>query len=1505
VVYDQSIDKVSFPAEVVDEVQSTWEAFLHHAGSPEAAGEIIFNSWWEAAPSLHAYFVSPRAVLFLRIVQGISPVVAAMRNPTMLKNEVEQISFRHLDRPVKPAAVDIVREAMLDMWEQELGPNVFNTRARKGWQCLLNYMGGAYCFVGREYASRVRIIQRSWRTATSKAAEDLEEGEIELLQVDEDNNNKVEEVMEDEDSPKEHRQRDMDEESDLGGKAAGKEVKVPNTFKDMFLFNAAVMGFGTSNWMSLILEQFDAIVTNVANSYRLSEECDVLTLVLSKYEGTILLNEYRSVMLATLRSLAPKEWDSDHEVAWGWLWENVEKILKGQLGKPKTQEKALERFISNLSQDMVDYFRKELYKRFFQNAPSGQDHFKQSTTRLYFLADRMVETTMDMFRQPRKMVQEISGLGLRHVGYGIPTELFGPYVSAGVDVVRSMTTDENALSGFRWSLTLVSKILVRAVSEGATLVMRAINTNQELALKKAISIAPRGKRATELLNISVGTQSISPLFWAIESGALNSARAMIVDLLTIRADRDVYYYGCDDLFTRHPDIIQRLCKDAPTLLWTLLDGLIWRSRLTYQGLRRVNYYVKHLVQDLDGNSNQALEWLAEHKDPKIIVHPVVVLFADLIWNRLAMYHFLLGRCYFLFALCVFVTSQALLFRHDGTEALEENIARFVCRCFLYFGSLSKLFYNQCKLFYSDMKTRSLMWFYLCPVPRYLSSPQHAGNLLLVILLILMYIEEPILWCGIFTTDDPVGLLFTNNCEASEPIKDLYSIFSCFAMLLYWVLLMDFTLFSMKISAFVLVCGHVLADVGLFVLAIVFLVLAFATAISSLNHGLSNFTGIDPWLVSLVQMTLGMFPARDYDDFQSEVAVLTAVSVFVAVVSIFLLNLLIAQLNQSYHDVFEDMQGFARLNRAGVIAATLEQVPRKNWMKFREGLLFEERLEFNEGDVGLAGGIQVTEAANINPLTEDTIRRYGGSTAPTMPWPQEHTEDTQEEDKFERLEKLILRSSKKKRGGANSDASGSSLAGDSSSQAGPVLSQPLQYSANLPSMVEGFRVVDQACPILDEDGSQAGILRLLVFLEDLGAAKVARSEEAPKGEVAAPETAPVRRRNEAHQADAAKAAGLGATAATTASQKSLLESAFGLELWRQTEEDKFRAYLAEQEADLKARLEEEYRQREEARAAEFTQRQAKIQHVEATVRRKLQELQQKELSIQSEEARVGSLQLKAQRDSEMAMAQREDVAKQEMSELSHSLELSRARSHFLEEQVAGMEAQLSAASTKLRSLEEAKSERDTELRAVMAPSPELKEELQELRLRLREQEVRGEAIAASRDHFKHKVQELCGRLLGSGPAQNTQTQETALTALGVLGTSSAGDVTNSITEALRKVRQELANLASHWDRADPDQTREEPERPAAGPVRTSQDSEKAERHLVRLLRESCGSGHLCGLLGNTGNFGIAGSVRLDGSEQRRLTKAKVPCCRLLRAEALRAYPEGPIPLNQGNSLKPKD
>merc|ERR1719210_1209228 len=272
-------------------------------------------------------------------------------------------------------------------------------------------------------------------------------------------------------------------------------------------------------------------------------------------------------------------------------------MIKALMGKPVQQEKALAKLYAGLDEKSQGYVRREVYAKFFALAPAGQDYFKQSTTRLHFIADRVTQMTLDMYLDPKRMVEDISALGLRHVGYGIPTDLFGPFVSACVAVVRSMTDDDQAEEAFRWSLSLISRILTRVINEGSTIVMKAINLNSGKQLKKAVGCAPRGKRALWMLNVQVGTQSISPLVWAIETGSLEAAKEIIIDLLTIRADRDRYYYGMDTMFERHPDIVRRLCADAPALLPVLFDGLVWRSRTAENGLRRVNYYVKHLVVD--------------------------------------------------------------------------------------------------------------------------------------------------------------------------------------------------------------------------------------------------------------------------------------------------------------------------------------------------------------------------------------------------------------------------------------------------------------------------------------------------------------------------------------------------------------------------------------------------------------------------------------------------------------------------------------------------------------------------------------------------------------------------------------------------------------------------------------------------------------------------------------------------------------------------------------------
>eukprot|EP00913_Durusdinium_trenchii_P027454 g25749.t1 len=739
-----------------------------HAPTPKA-GEMILNSWWEAARAMQSFFVSPRAVLDLRIFQGLNPVIASLGNPSALKIEVEQMAFRHLDRPVKPsldgdpllAAMVLHQEPMQfeDCIEETEFFDAEDAYAQGeklvragGWltdrpDTVIQDQGASSFLMGTEY------LLRYIRWLVSKG---FDLSQLECKQCD-----------------KFFR---------FGGDAEGHArwmisipvllEGVPGRIQAYVIFGATPMLLGRP-----ILEKLQAVVDFGGNKMKImggpwkeidrgkqgghrhhplegGQRCreaenypqlmakhiaeaimadeglpeqvyatgqdDQLTGILrrlgTKHGPEAVRIAYRlhrnlghprtEVLLDLLKdkpcdpkiiaaikelecpycnsfaikkSAAPAHLNRATEfnvnvqadvihgkVAWNWLWENIERMLKAQWGKPKVQERALDLFIGGLSDEMVNYFRREVYKRFFQNAPAGDDHFKQSTTRLYFLADRVVEITLDMFKRPRKMVQEISGLGLRHVGFGIPTEMFGPYVSAAVDTVASMSPDDHALAGFRWSLTL------------------------EQAMKKAVAIAPRGKRATELLNISVGTQSISPLFWAIESGALNSARAMSLGR-------------------------QRSSSGEAS------------------------------VVDLHGKSSQSLSWLAAHGDPKVIVHPVVVMFADLIWSHLAMYHFLLGRCYFLFTVCVFVTSQAVLFRHDGTETVEENVIRFACRCFLYFFGLSKLCFDQCRLLATDLKTRNLRWFRCFPIPRYLFSLQHGGTCLLAILLILMYIEEPIMW----------------------------------------------------------------------------------------------------------------------------------------------------------------------------------------------------------------------------------------------------------------------------------------------------------------------------------------------------------------------------------------------------------------------------------------------------------------------------------------------------------------------------------------------------------------------------------------------------------------------------------------------------------------------------------------------------------------------------------------------------------------------------------------
>lgn len=275
--------------------------------------------------------------------------------------------------------------------------------------------------------------------------------------------------------------------------------------------------------------------------------------------------------------------------------------------------------------------------------------------------------------------------------------------------------------------------------------------------------------------------------------------------------------------------------------------------------------------------------------------------------------------------------------------------------------------------------------------------------------------EPILWCWKHDT----GKDFDEHCKEEEGLRFAYTLVSMLAMFLYYILLFDLTVVSTRISAFVLVCVRMLSELGLFLGALFGCLLTFSSAISVIKHDTAHFAGIDKGAYALFRQITGTFGSKAYKELEKEPTVLATIFVFWISTVILLLNLLIAQLSCAYSAVYDDMVGFARLERAEVIVEMMPSVPTGRWSRFVDSLKLHRPCEFNEGDRGPRGAIQVKEAASLNPTSVDSIRRYGGSTNLTAQFPvDDDDQDVNGEDRFEKVEKVIAKTLQKLQSTAN-------------------------------------------------------------------------------------------------------------------------------------------------------------------------------------------------------------------------------------------------------------------------------------------------------------------------------------------------------------------------------------------------------------------------------------------------------------------------------------------------------
>jgi len=227
---------------------------------------------------------------------------------------------------------------------------------------------------------------------------------------------------------------------------------------------------------------------------RLELETNIMSLRFHKdVKGDFKPASFKTVMLASLRSLLPKIWTIGHENAWITMWDMIQDMLSNVMHLPPVYEKAVERFMSEHADELND-FGIAAFNRLFDAHPQSESYFKASNARLNFLAGKSLEMATQMYRDPTRIAGETLGLGLRHIMYNVSVEYFEPLVKAIVEEMKSRTTDEVAVEGITYSLTLIATIMVNTCNEGSNPLLRAIAVNSAKDVKKSLAGMSRAER---------------------------------------------------------------------------------------------------------------------------------------------------------------------------------------------------------------------------------------------------------------------------------------------------------------------------------------------------------------------------------------------------------------------------------------------------------------------------------------------------------------------------------------------------------------------------------------------------------------------------------------------------------------------------------------------------------------------------------------------------------------------------------------------------------------------------------------------------------------------------------------------------------------------------------------------------------------------------------------------------------------------------------------------------
>ena len=677
----------------------SWDLALDN-NTEDEMGNLLFDTLFELAPNLKSVYGKPRQILSSKFVEMMSTLVSFHGDSMRMEEQIAWLGFRHIKYGAQAQHVRVMGDVLIETMSRAVGEDWTSDMA-EAWMELWLKCCELMMQIIHDAKQHGHVVQDSWKQVRDKTTEVKFGSTLRKLLlagtewVASLSHGIMEEGSDLATAGQPENNLDMSAQYD-GGIKVGSKTK--SKIKDKLIGKG--LNFSSRNGSTEVGNEEFAQIFNAEDDEKngpgkgedgaialghhfwdmLSRLLDLLWEPEKQNEVLIVmttrlfhwgirsshLNTIGASLSHTMQKMTGQEWSEEQNAAWAWWWSMTSKAMQKTLHVCEQQHSQTIRSTWELCktlsspQDLGQLWFKELARI----APHVLHLFKRpkKIQAAQFMA--VVDMLVTFVENPALFFEGFKALTIRHIKYGVKAEYakaFGKSILIGIEKTLGDKYDEATSEAWTMLWTRASSCVSRALNVGTNPVILALVDGDLEKLSSAMDCASRGDRFDWLTIVDVNGDVYSPLYWTLRDGNFEMARYIITDLLTIRADREDYYYGREILFQRHPDIVAVLCRDSPQLLNdALFDGLMWHSKDVENSTIRVNYYIQELFGNPEKESNvwaQALSTLAEKGKPDMFSHPVAAKLLEVKWNRTGKVFFLGTQAIWFIVLIVFMTAN--------------------------------------------------------------------------------------------------------------------------------------------------------------------------------------------------------------------------------------------------------------------------------------------------------------------------------------------------------------------------------------------------------------------------------------------------------------------------------------------------------------------------------------------------------------------------------------------------------------------------------------------------------------------------------------------------------------------------------------------------------------------------------------------------------------------------------------------------------------------------------